>query len=51
MDNTISFIDHIPDAGLLDAYSKTITGVVGEIAHSVVHIQVKKKVIEKRTSM
>jgi len=51
MDNTISFIDHIPDAGLLDAYSKTITGVVGEIAHSVVHIQVQKKVIEKRTSM
>jgi len=51
MDNTISFIDHIPDAGLMDAYSKTITGVVGEIAHSVVHIQVQKKVIEKRTSM
>ena len=51
MDNTISFIDHIPDAGLLDAYSKTITGVVGDIAQSVVHIQVQKKVIEKRTSM
>jgi len=49
MKNTISFIDHIADAGLLDAYSKTITGVVGEIAQSVVHIQVQKKLIDKRT--
>lgn len=49
MDNTISFIEHTPDAGLLDAYSKTITGVVGEIAQSVVHIQVQKKSIDQRT--
>src|SRR5690242_801277 len=48
MSNTISFIDHA-DAGLLYAYSKTITGVVGEIAQSVVHIQVQKKLIDKRT--
>lgn len=51
MNNTISFIEHIPDAGLLDAYSKTITGVVGEIAQSVVHIQVQKKVTERRTGI
>jgi len=51
MNNTISFIDHTPDAGLLDAYSKTITGVVGEIAQSVVHIQVQKKQIDRRTGV
>jgi len=51
MDNTISFIDHLPDAGLLDAYSKTITGVVGDIAQSVVHIQVQKKLRERRSGM
>jgi S1-C subfamily serine protease len=51
MDNTISFIDNIADAGLLDAYSKTITGVVGEIAQSVVHIQVQKKIKERRTGI
>jgi S1-C subfamily serine protease len=51
MNNTISFIDHTPDAGLLDAYSKTITGVVGEIAQSVVHIQVQKKLIDRRTGL
>jgi len=51
MDNTISFIEHVPDAGLLDAYSKTITGVVGDIAQSVVHIQVQKKLIERRSGI
>lgn len=51
MNNTISFVDHAPDAGLLDAYSKTITGVVGEIAHSVIHIQVQKKLIDRRTGL
>ena len=51
MNNTISFIEHIPDAGLLDAYSKTITSVVGEIAQSVVHIQVQKKVTDRRTGI
>jgi S1-C subfamily serine protease len=49
MDNTISFIDHISDASLLDAYSKTITSVVGETAQAVVHIQVQKKLTDKRT--
>ncbi len=49
MDNRISFVEHSHDAGLLDAYSKTITGVVGEISQSVVHIQVQKKMVERRT--
>src|SRR5438477_8739259 len=47
--NAISFINHISDEGLLDAYSKTITGVVSETAHAVVHIQVQKKIIDRRT--
>jgi len=48
--NSLSFIDYVPaqDAELLDAYSKTITGVVGEIAQGVVHIQVQKKLIDRR---
>lgn len=33
----------INDAPLLDAYSKTITGVVGTISESVVHIKVDKR--------
>lgn len=33
----------VNDAPLLDAYSNTITGVVGTVAESVVHIKVKKK--------
>ncbi len=41
MNNTISFINN-DDAVLLDAYSKTITGVVGDVAASVAHIQVNK---------
>jgi len=49
MNNRISFIEHIPDAELLDAYSKTITGVVGETAQAVVHVQVEKKVTERRS--
>jgi S1-C subfamily serine protease len=51
MNNTISFIDHTPDAGLLDAYSRTITDVVGEVAQSVVHIQVQKNLIDRRTGI
>ena len=47
--NAFSFINHISDEGLLDAYSKTITGVVSETAHAVVHIQVQKKIIDRRT--
>lgn len=51
MNTTISFIEHIPhgDEGLLDAYSKTITGVVGNVSASVVHVQVMKKITDPRT--
>jgi S1-C subfamily serine protease len=47
--NTISFVEQNNDEILLDAYSKTITGVVGETAQAVVHIQVQKKLIDRRT--
>ena len=47
--NAPTFINHIPDDQLLDAYSKTITGVVGETAQAVVHIQVQKKMIDRRS--
>lgn len=36
------------DGHLLDAYSRTITGVVANVADSVVHIEVKKKSSDKR---
>ena len=36
------------DAELLDSYSRTITGVVGQVAEAVVHIQVQKPVTEGR---
>ncbi|HEY4334746.1 MAG TPA: trypsin-like peptidase domain-containing protein [Puia sp.] len=45
MENSISFIDYTSrhkDADLLDNYSRTITGVVGQAAEAVVHIQVRK---------
>jgi S1-C subfamily serine protease len=44
MDNNYSFIGYAPrtDAELLDGYSRTITGVVGQVAEAVVHIQVQK---------
>ncbi|HEY8893780.1 MAG TPA: trypsin-like peptidase domain-containing protein [Niastella sp.] len=47
----VQFIQHTEhtDLDLLDAYSKTITGVVGSIAESVVHIEVSKKVVDRRT--
>src|SRR5579862_1228606 len=38
------------DWELLDGYSKTITGVVANIAEAVVHIQVQKQVTDKRTA-
>lgn len=44
----VQLIQHT-DHALLDAYSKTITGVVGSIAESVVHIEVAKKVMDRRT--
>ena len=52
MNDTISFISHAPagDAALLDAYSRTITGVVASVAEAVVHIQVNKKITERGTS-
>ena len=44
MENVYSLIDYAPrtDAELLDSYSRTITGVVGQVAEAVVHIQVQK---------
>ncbi len=50
MENLFTWVDHAPqgDAGLLDAYSKTITGVVGRSAEAVVHIQVQKPVRDRR---
>ncbi|MBS1665172.1 MAG: trypsin-like peptidase domain-containing protein [Bacteroidetes bacterium] len=50
MENMYSFIDYAPqrDAELLDSYSRTITGVVGHVAESVVHIQVQKPVDERK---
>lgn len=49
MDNSISFIQNMhPDAQLLDAYSSTITGVVNSVASSVAHIQVEKKIKNRR---
>jgi S1-C subfamily serine protease len=50
MENTYSFIDHSPqnDAELLDSYSRTITGVVGQVAEAVVHIQVNKPADERK---
>jgi S1-C subfamily serine protease len=44
----IQFIQHT-DLDLLDAYSKTITSVVGSVAEAVVHIEVSKNVIDRRT--
>ena len=57
---TYSFIDHTPphtyidytphtDHELLDAYSRTITGVVGQVAEAVVHIQVQKPANDGRS--
>jgi len=49
MEYTYSWIDYAPqrDAELLDSYSRTITGVVGQVAESVVHIQVMKPLDER----
>jgi len=46
MESNYSFIDYAPvvnDVELLDSYSRTITGVVGQVAEAVVHIQVLKR--------
>ena len=51
MENIYSWIEQAPrtDGELLDVYSKTITGVVGQVAEAVVHIQVQKPVNDRRT--
>src|SRR2546421_499342 len=51
MNNVISFVSNTyqNDELLLDAYSKTITGVVGNAAGAVAHIQVDKKMRNPRT--
>ena len=50
MENSYSFIDYTPhrDAELLDSYSRTIMGVVGQVAEAVVHIQVQKPAEQAR---
>jgi S1-C subfamily serine protease len=48
IETPIQLIQHT-DHALLDAYSKTITGVVGSVAEAVVHIEVAKKVMDRRT--
>ncbi|MBS1596885.1 MAG: trypsin-like peptidase domain-containing protein [Bacteroidetes bacterium] len=52
MENIYSFLDHTynSDYQLLDVYSKTITDVVSSVAEAVVHIQVQKEVIDRRTN-
>lgn len=37
------------DLALLDAYSNTITGVVHTVAEAVVHIEVTKKIVDRKT--
>jgi len=48
--NDYTFIDYAPptDEALLDSYSRTITSVVGQVAEAVVHIQVHKRVADRR---
>jgi S1-C subfamily serine protease len=46
----IGFISSV-DSHLLDAYSKTVTGVVKSVAPAVVHIRVSKKVQDPRTGI
>jgi len=52
MQNIYSLLDHpqTTDHELLDIYSKTITGVVSSVAEAVVHIQVQKETVERRTN-
>ena len=50
MERNYTWMEYAPtrDAELLDSYSRTITGVVGQVAEAVVHIQVQKPVTEAR---
>lgn len=50
MDNhAFNFIEYAPrgDAELLDSYSRTITGVVAQVAEAVVHIQVQRRTADR----
>jgi S1-C subfamily serine protease len=51
MKNELNFLNHTSytDALLLDSYSKTVTGVFGTVAESVVHVEVSKNVRDART--
>jgi len=51
MEKEISLINYAPhtDGELLDAYSRTITGVVGQVAEAVVHYRSRKPVSDRRT--
>jgi len=48
LDTTVRWVSH-SDAELLDVYSKTITGVVAAVSDAVVHVQVKREVLDPRT--
>ena len=48
IDTPVQFIQHT-DHDLLDMYSKTITAVVGSVAEAVVHIEVAKNIIDRRS--
>jgi len=48
IETPVRFIQH-SDIALLDAYSRTITGVVNTIAEAVVHIEVTKRTVDRRT--
>ncbi len=51
MENEVLFLSDTDthDSQLLDEYSKTITGVIGSVAESVVHIEVKKNVFDRKS--
>ena len=52
MENVYSHVNHDghTDRDLLDAYSKTITGAVTTVAEAVVHIEVQKQIIDRKTN-
>lgn len=43
------FVDTADDLALLDAYSRTVTGVVGRVSEAVVHVQVEKTLTDRRS--
>jgi S1-C subfamily serine protease len=48
IETPVQFIQHT-DHDLMDVYSKTITAVVGSVAEAVVHIEVAKNIIDRRS--